>query len=159
RGWLTVLGGEKLSADERGSGRKQLAAWITDPGNPLTARVMVNRIWAGHFGRGIVATPNDFGTRGEAPSHPELLDWLTSRFVDSGYSVKQMHRLIMLTRTYQLASAFNPADAKADARNAYLWHFDRRRLEAEEIRDSMLSASGQLDPTPGGPHPFPPMQQ
>jgi hypothetical protein len=159
RGFLTVLGGEKLPAGEKGSGRRELAGWITDPQNPLTARVMANRIWEGHFGKGIVATPNDFGVRGEAPTHPELLDWLTSRFAESGYSVKAMHRLIMLSRAYQLASADNPADFKKDPKNAFLWKFDRRRLEAEEIRDSLLAVSGQLDPTPGGAHPFPPMHQ
>ena len=124
--------------------------WITDPKNPLTARVMVNRIWEGHFGKGIVATPNDFGVRGEAPTHPELLDWLASRFAESGYSVKAMHRLIMLSRAYQLAAGDNAADFKKDPKNSYLWKFDRRRLEAEEIRDSLLAVSGQLDPTPGG---------
>jgi Protein of unknown function (DUF1553)/Protein of unknown function (DUF1549) len=159
RGFLTVLGGQKLPEGEKGSGRKQLAEWITDRGNPLTARVMVNRIWEGHFGKGIVATPNDFGVRGEPPTHPELLDWLTSRFVESGYSVKAMHRLMMLTRAYQLASADNDADFKKDPKNACLWRFDRRRLEAEEIRDSLLAVSGQLDPTPGGAHPFPPVHQ
>src|SRR5581483_2052344 len=137
RGFLTVLGGQKLSDSEKGSGRKQLAEWITDSKNPLTARVLVNRIWEGHFGKGIVATPNDFGVRGEAPTHPELLDWLTSRFVESGYSVKAMHRLIMLSRAYQLSSTSNAADYKKDPKNQYLWRFDRRRLEAEEIRDSL----------------------
>jgi hypothetical protein len=157
RGFLTVLGGQKLADEEKGSGRKQLAEWITDPQNPVTARVMVNRIWEGHFGKGIVATPNDFGVRGEAPTHPELLDWLAARFAESGYSVKAMHRMIMLSRAYQLGSSNNDADFKKDPKNSYLWKFDRRRLEAEEIRDSLLAVSGQLDPTPGGAHPFPPM--
>jgi hypothetical protein len=157
RGFLTILGGQKLPEDEKASGRKQLAEWITDPKNPLTARVMVNRIWEGHFGKGIVPTPNDFGVRGEAPTHPELLDWLTSRFAESGYSVKAMQRMIMLSRAYQLSSGYDAADFKKDPRNAYLWKFDRRRLEAEEIRDSLLAVSGQLDPTPGGAHPFPPL--
>ena len=159
RGFLTILGGQKLPEDEKGSGRQELAEWITDPNNPLTARVMVNRIWEWHFGKGIVATPNDFGVRGEAPTHPELLDWLASRFAESGYSVKAMHKLIMLSRAYRLASAGNAADFKQDAKNSFLWKFDRRRLEAEEIRDSLLAVSGQLDLTPGGPHPFPPMHQ
>jgi len=159
RGFLTVLGAQKLADGEKGSGRKQLASWITDPSNPLTARVMVNRIWEWHFGKGIVATPNDFGVRGEAPTHPELLDWLASRFAESGYSVKAMHKLIMLSRAYQLASAGYAADFKKDPKNSYLWKFDRRRLEAEEIRDSLLAVSGQLDPTPGGAHPFPPIHQ
>lgn len=159
RHWLTVLGGDELPKDEKGSGRKELAAWITDPKNPLTARVMTNRIWEWHFGKGLVPTPNDFGVRGEAPTHPELLDWLTTKFAESGYSVKAMHKLMMLTRSYQLGSGNNEADAKLDAKNSYLWRFDRRRLEAEEIRDSLLSVSGQLDPTPGGAHPFPPMHE
>ncbi len=159
RGFLTVLGGQKLPPEEKGSGRRELAGWITDPKNPLTPRVMANRIWLGHFGKGLVATPNDFGVRGEAPSHPELLDWLTSRFVESGYSIKKMHKLIMLTRAYRLSSSHDAADFEKDPKNAYQWKFDRRRLEAEEIRDSMLAVSGQLDPTPGGPHPFPPLYQ
>jgi hypothetical protein len=159
RGWLTVLGGQRLPAEEKGSGRRELADWIADPKNPLTARVMANRIWLGHFGKGLVPTANDFGVRGEAPSHPELLDWLTSRFAESGYSIKKMHKLVMLTRAYQLSSGHNAADFEKDPKNAYLWKFDRRRLEAEEIRDSMLAVSGQLDSTPGGPHPFPPVYQ
>lgn len=159
RKWLTILGGQELPANEKGSGRRQLAAWITDPANPLTARVMANRIWHWHFGKGLVATPNDFGSRGEAPTHPELLDWLTSRFAESGYSVKKMHKLIMLTRAYQMASGHDDASFKADPKNAYLWRFDRRRLEAEEVRDSFLAVSGQLNPVPGGPHPFPPLHQ
>ena len=156
RGFLTVLGGRKLPADARGSGRLELAEWIADPGNPLTARVMANRIWAWHFGRGIVATPDDFGTRGEAPSHPELLDYLASRFVEGGWHVKKLHRLIMLSRTYQTASGFDARNAARDARNAYLWKFNRRRLDAEEVRDSLLAMGGNLDPAPGGEHPFPP---
>ena len=104
RGFLTVLGGQTLPADEKGSGRRELAQWITDPGNPLMARVMVNRIWQQHFGHGIVGSPNDFGARGDRPVNPELLDWLASRFRESGYSVKAMHRLIMKTRAYQMAS-------------------------------------------------------
>jgi hypothetical protein len=159
RGFLTVLGGQKLPEDEKGSGRRQLAEWITGAKNPLTARVMVNRIWQWHFGKGIVATPNDFGIRGEPPTHPELLDWLASRFAESGYSVKKLHRLMLLSRAYQLASGDDAANDKTDPKNAYLWRFDRRRLEAEEIRDAMLAVSGQLDPTPGGAHPFPPMHQ
>jgi hypothetical protein len=159
RGFLTILGGQKLADGEEASGRQQLASWITGPANPFTARVMVNRIWQWHFGKGIVATPNDFGVRGEPPTHPELLDWLTSRFAESGYSVKAMHKLIMLSRAYQLASAGDAADFKKDPKNSYLWKFDRRRLEAEEIRDSLLAVSGQLDPTPGGAHPFPPIHQ
>src|SRR5579883_143033 len=154
RGFLTVLGGERLPAEEKGSGRRELAEWIA--GSPMFARVMVNRIWQFHFGKGIVGTPNDFGARGDAPVNPELLDWLASRFRESGYSVKAMHRLIMKTRAYQLASDDDVADAKIDPKNEYQWRFDRRRLDAEEIRDAMLAAAGDLDREMGGPHPFPP---
>ncbi|MEO7143499.1 MAG: DUF1549 and DUF1553 domain-containing protein, partial [Bryobacteraceae bacterium] len=133
--------------------RLELAKWITDPENPLTARVMVNRIWEGHFGRGIVATPNDFGRMGARPTHPELLDWLADRFVDGGWRVKAMHRMILLSSTYRQSSL--PADATAakekDPDNKYLSHFTRRRLESEEIRDTMLEISGKLNPQAGGP--------
>ena len=156
RGFLTILGGQKVPNEEKGSGRLQLAEWVTDPKNPLTARVMVNRIWLWHFGRGLVATPDDFGTRGEAPTHPELLDYLASRFLESGWSVKKMHRLIMVSRAYQMASGDDAKNALKDSKNAWLWKFNRRRLDAEEIRDSLLAASGNLDPAPGGEPPFPP---
>ena len=156
RGFLTILGGAKLPADEKGSGRRELAEWITSPDNPLFARVMVNRIWQYHFGKGIVGTPSDFGARGDRPVNPELLDFLASRFKESGYSIKAMHKRIMLTRAYQLASDANAGDAQRDAKNEYQWHFDRRRLDAEEIRDAILAVAGDLDRTVGGPHPFPP---
>jgi hypothetical protein len=156
RGFLHILGGQKVPAEYKGSGRDLLADWITDPKNPLTARVMVNRVWLWHFGRGLVNTPNDFGKRGEAPSHPELLDYLTSRFVEDGWSLKKLHREIVLTRAYATASGNNEANAVKDSKNEFYWRFDRRRLSAEELRDSMLDASGQLDPVPGGAHPFPP---
>jgi hypothetical protein len=154
RRFLTVLGGQTLSPNS-GSGRLALAGWVGDPRNPLTARVMVNRIWAGHFGTGLVATPNDFGTRGTAPTHPELLDWLAARFMKDGWSIKGLHRLIVLSETYQRSAAVDEVDRKADPGDSYLWRFPRRRLSAEEIRDAMLSTSGDLDVTPGGPHPFP----
>jgi hypothetical protein len=154
RHFLTILGGQTVPPDENGSGRRELADWITDPKNPLTARVIVNRVWGWHFGRGIVATPDDFGARGEAPTHPELLDWLTTRFVESGWSIKKLNRQIVLSRAYQSASGDNPANELKDSKNAYLWRFPRRRLDAEEIRDSLLFVSGNLDPAPGGEHPF-----
>ena len=154
RGFLTVLGGQTLPPESRGSGRRELADWLTDRANPLTARVMVNRIWQHHFGRGLVKTPNDFGVRGERPTHPELLDWLAQRFVASGWSVKAMHRAMMLSRAYQMASDTTPAAAEKDANNDLLSHFNRRRLRAEELRDSILGIAGTLDPSPGGPHPF-----
>jgi hypothetical protein len=156
RGFLTILGAHKVPAEEKGSGRLQLAEWVTDPKNPLTARVMVTRNWLWHFGRGLVATPDDFGARGEAPTHPELLDYLASRFLEGGWSVKKMHRLIMLSRAYQMASGDDAKNALKDSKNAWLWKFNRRRLDAEEIRDSLLAVSGNLDPAPGGEPPFPP---
>ncbi|HEV2688889.1 MAG TPA: PSD1 and planctomycete cytochrome C domain-containing protein [Bryobacteraceae bacterium] len=159
RGFLTILGGQKLPPDEKGSGRLELADWIADPKNPLTARVIVNRVWAWHFGRGIVATPDDFGARGEPPSHPELLDYLTSRFIESGWSIKKLHKLIVLTRAYQMASGDNPKNAAIDSKNAYLWKFNRRRLDAEELRDSILAISGNLDLAPAAEPPFPPEMQ
>jgi hypothetical protein len=103
-----------------------------------------------------VNTPNDFGKRGEAPTHPELLDYLTSRFIESGWKLKELHKQIVLTRAYATASGDNAANALKDSKNEYYWRFDRKRLSAEELRDSMLQISGQLDPTPDGPHAFPP---
>ena len=157
RGFLKVLGGATLNPEEAAtaSGRLQLAKWIADPANPLTARVMVNRIWQQHFGKGIVQTPNDFGTRGKKPTHPELLDWLANRFIESGWSVKAMHKLVMLSRAYRMGAQDNAAYALADPNNDLLWKFDQRRLSAEEIRDSLLTVSGLLDRTPAGQHPFP----
>lgn len=159
RGFPQVLGGQQLPATEKGSGRLELAQWLTDPSNPLVARVMVNRIWQHHFGRGIVPTPSDFGSRGSPPTHPELLDWLAVQFVKGGWSIKAMHRAIMLSETYQLADLNDAAAARVDPSNELRWRFERRRLEAEEIRDAMLAISGELDTTPAGPHPFPPQSQ
>ncbi|HET6408686.1 MAG TPA: DUF1553 domain-containing protein [Chthoniobacteraceae bacterium] len=156
RGFLTVLGGQAVPAEEKGSGRRQLADWVSDADNPLTARVMVNRIWEHHFGRGIVKTPNDFGTRGEKPTHPELLDWLAQRFVDSGWSIKSMHRLLMNSRAYQMSSDDQPEFSEKDVNNDLFWRFNRRRLTAEEFRDSLLALAGTLDIKPGERHPFPP---
>jgi hypothetical protein len=158
RGFLQVLGGQKLNQQSDASGRRELAEWITDPANPLTARVMVNRLWQHHFGRGLVATPNDFGMRGQAPSHPELLDELAQRFIQSGWSIKAMHRLLLLSRTWQLSSLTSEAENEsADPNNTLWWHAERRRLDAESIRDAMLFVSGDLDATPGASHPFPPV--
>jgi hypothetical protein len=152
---LTVLGGRALPADAKGSGRLELADWLTDPDNPLTARVMVNRIWQHHFGRGLVPTPSDFGKQGRPPSHPELLDYLARQFVASGWSVKATHRLLMLSQTYQMASRDDERNAKLDPDNELHWRFDRSRLDAESIRDALLAVSGTLDRSVGGPHPFP----
>ncbi len=156
RGFLTVLGGQPLPPDEKGSGRRELAQWIADKGNPLTARVIVNRIWQQHFGRGLVATPNDFGQRGQAPTHPELLDFLAKQFVESGWSIKSLHRLILLSHTWQESSA---GDMAHDPTNALWSRAERRRLDAEAIRDTMLFVGGDLDLTPGGEHPFPPVAE
>lgn len=153
----TVFGGQPVSGSE--SGRLELAAWLADPKHPLTARVMVNRIWQGHFGAGLVKTPNNFGTRGEPPTHPELLDYLARRFVEGKWSIKAMHRQIMLTDAYQRSAANDAGHAEADPDNSLLWRFSRRRLSAEEIRDSLLAVSGELDRVPGGAHPFPPEDQ
>ena len=131
--------------------RQQLADWIADPHHPLTARVMVNRIWQGHFGIGLVETSNDFGHSGTRPTHPELLDWLASEFIDCGFSVKHMHRLIVLSDTYRQSSSIRPKAADRDADVRLLWRYPSRRLEAEAIRDSMLYVSGQLNLEMGGP--------
>ena len=155
RGFLQVLGGQKLSASAKGSGRLQLADWLTHPDNPLTARVMVNRIWHYHFGRGLVPTPSDFGVRGTAPTHPALLDYLAGQFMKNGWSVKQMHRVIMTSRTYRLANDDHAANLAVDPGNHFLWRANRRRLDAEQLRDALLVFSGELDRTPGGRHPFP----
>ena len=144
----------------KSSGRRlALANWLSSPENPLTARVMVNRIWQYHFGRGIVRTANDFGSMGEAPTHPELLDWLASEFIAQGWSMKAMHRLILLSNTYQMSSQGNAAALAADPDNNLFWRFDMRRLEAEEVRDSMIAVNGSLNPAMGGPHVFPPMPE
>ena len=156
RGYLQVLGGYALAKEEKGSGRLELAQWLTDAKNPLTPRVMVNRIWQRHFGRGIVQTPNDFGARGKAPTHPELLDYLAARFVESGWSVKTVHKLIMLSHAYRMSSADNSRYAQIDPNNDWLWRFSPRRLDAEEVRDAMLAVSGNLDRAMGSAHPFPP---
>jgi hypothetical protein len=176
-----VLGGQALPPDEKGSGRLELAGWIASPGNPLTARVMVNRIWHHHFGRGLVATPNDFGKQGQPPSHPELLDWLALRFIESGWSVKAMHQLVLSSHTYRMASQESgvrgqesgdrghetdpnpksqiPNAAIVDPSDTLLWHFPRRRLDAESIRDTLLAVGGNLDRTRGEAHPFPPQNE
>lgn len=163
RGFLSILGGAKIPDDYKGSGREYLAKWITDTNNPLTARVMVNRIWQYHFGKGIVQTPNDFGSRGTTPTHPELLDWMASKFMTDGWSIKKMHKLIMMSHAYQLSSVTETTGYKKifeknssiDVSNNYLWRFNRRRLQAEELRDSILFVGGELDTTPGKEHPFP----
>ncbi|MBI1325921.1 DUF1553 domain-containing protein [bacterium] len=158
RRWLEVFGGTTV-ANTKGSGRKELADWIASADNPLTARVMGNRIWLHHFGKGIVPTPNDFGTRGTPPTHPDLLDWLASEFLRNGWKIKPLHRLIMLSDAYR-QSADPPAESSVtDPSNSLYSHFERRRLSAEEIRDTILAVSDKLDEEPAGPHPFPPSDQ
>ncbi len=153
RRWLEVFGGEPVSADA-GSGRRELAEWIL--AEPLAARVIVNRVWQWHFGRGLVATANDFGSRGDAPSHPELLDWLAARFIAEGFRLKPLHRLIMQTEAYRRSSRADAALVRADPENRWLARFSRRRLTAEEIRDALLVVSDSLDGSVGEAHPFPP---
>jgi hypothetical protein len=144
------------SETARSSGRRTvLANWLASADNPLTARVWVNRVWQYHFGRGIVPTPNDFGKLGEKPSHPALLDWLASDLVANGWTLKRLHRLIMLSSVYQLAADADAANLKADPANALRWRFDMRRLTAEEVRDSILAATGGLDRTQFGPSVYP----
>jgi len=152
RHWLTVFGGD-LVPPGAGSGRRELAEWIVR--NPLSSRVIVNRVWQGHFGKGLVGTPNDFGSRGQRPTHAELLDWLCAQFEKEGRHLKALHRLIMTSAAYQRASAAGETSMQADPENRLLAHFNRRRLSAEELRDSLLVAGGNLDPTPGEAHPFP----
>ena len=135
--------------------RTALANLLTDPQNPLTARVMVNRVWHHHFGRGIVGTPSDFGMKGERPTHPQLLDWLTTEFTRSGWSLKALHRLVMNSSTYQQSSAYREAAAKADSENKLLWRYPRQRLEGEVIRDAALAVAGRLNTKMGGPSIFP----
>jgi hypothetical protein len=138
--------------------RSRLAQWITAPENPLTARVIVNRIWQSHFGRGIVGTPSDFGAQGERPTHPEMLDWLARELARNNWSLKAIHRLIVLSATYRQSSI---ADSNTDNRqsldpdNRLLWHYPRRRLDAESLRDALLAVSGQLNPAEGGSSVYP----
>ena len=160
RGFLSLVSAEPARfADRRelggvyvkSSGRLELANWLVDPGNPLTARVMVNRIWHHLFGAGLVGSVDNLGRRGESPSHPALLDYLAARFMERDWSIKRLIREIVLTKTYQQASHHNPAAHEVDPENRLLWRANRRRLEAEAFRDSLLSVSGRLDRTRGGP--------
>jgi mono/diheme cytochrome c family protein len=159
RGFPQVVGGSAIPESVKGSGRVELANWIASQENPLTARVMVNRIWQGHFGRGLVPTPNDFGNRGLPPSDQALLDYLAWKFVDSGWSVKALHREILLSHAYRLSSAGSKANEDIDPENAYAWRHSPSRLDAEEIRDSLLADGQLLDRSPAGMHPFPPQHE
>ncbi len=152
---LSVLVADDVSelAADVTNPRTHLAEWLTSPKHPLTARVIVNRLWQQHFGVGLVKTANDFGVNGERPSHPELLDWLATTLVDNGWRLKPIHRLIVLSSTYQQSShaPSNVPQKVTDPENRLLWHFPRRRLSAEEVRDAMLSVSGRINTKAGGP--------
>jgi hypothetical protein len=163
-GYLSILdpGPARIDppADVNSTGRRAaLANWLASAENPLTARVMVNRIWHYHVGRGLVGTPSDFGVMGERPANPALLDYLASTFVESGWSIKKMHRLILLSNTYQQSARFNPEAAKVDPEDRLLWRYNRHRLEGEAIRDSILEVSGRLNLKMGGPGVFPPLPE
>ncbi len=134
-----------------GERRAALARWLTDAQHSLTWRSIVNRLWQYHFGRGLVETPNDFGHMGALPTHPELLDWLAVEFRDGGQSFKKLHKLILTSATYRQSSAGNSVSEKVDGDNRFLWRMNRRKLEAEAVRDSVLFVSGQLDLSMGGP--------
>ncbi|HBV61409.1 MAG TPA: hypothetical protein DEF45_00155 [Rhodopirellula sp.] len=156
RQFLSVLAGPHRQPFQQGSGRLELANAIIDPANPLTARVIVNRVWMHHFGKGLVSTPSDFGTRAAPPSHPDLLDWLATDFVNNGWRIKSLHRRILLSQAYR-QSSFGPKETKqwqlaqqTNPDNKLLWKFNSQRLEFEELRDSILLATGQLDTSRGG---------
>ena len=151
RRFLQVLAGENSPAYQEGSGRKQLADDITSDDNPLTPRVIANRIWQYHFGRGIVNTPSNFGILGDPPTHPELLDYLARTLVDNNWSIKHLHREIMLSATYQLSTDTNDVNAEIDADNLYVWRMKQRRLDIEAWRDGLLDVSGRLDKSLEGP--------
>jgi Protein of unknown function (DUF1553)/Protein of unknown function (DUF1549)/Planctomycete cytochrome C len=147
----TFFAGDAQAPIASGSGRRELANWVASRDNPLTARVIVNRVWQGHFGAGLVRTPNNFGMLSEPPSHPALLDYLAARFIEDGWSLKKLHRRIMLSSVYQQSSVAAREQVARDPENRWLGRFAARRLEAEAIRDAMLFATGRLDPALGGP--------
>jgi hypothetical protein len=149
--FLTILSDGEPKRFTKGSGRLELAEAIVDPKNPLTARVIVNRVWQQHFGKGLVRTPSNFGKQGDQPSHPALLDYLAARFVAEGWSLKKLHREIMLSSVYALSAETSDKNYASDPDNRLLWHANRRRLDAESLRDSILFVSGKLDLRAGGP--------
>ncbi len=162
----SLAGGEAKPANVtppakgRTTGRRTaLANWIASAANPMTARVMVNRMWQHHFGRGIVGTPSDFGRNGDRPTHPELLDWLANKFTDGGWSLKKMHRLMLLSSTYQQSTQTDALNVKADPTNRLLWRMNRIRLEGESLRDSILTVSGRLNSSGGGPGVYPKLSE
>ena len=151
KAFLAILEGvEQEPVQTNGSGRLELAEWMTESDHPLTARVMVNRIWQGHFGEGLVRTPSNFGRMGERPTHPKLLDYLSRRFVEDGWSIKALHKRIMLSAAYQMSSETSASQAEYDPENRLISRFSRRRLAVEEIRDGLLLIGGALDVTMGG---------
>ena len=150
RQFLEILAGTRRQPFTNGSGRLELARAIASPTNPLTARVWVNRVWSHHFGAPLVGTPSDFGVRADPPSHPELLDYLAARFMDSGWSTKNLHRALLLSRAYQQSCETTPEGQRRDPANQWLWRMNRRRLDFESMRDTLLAVSGALDLTPGG---------
>jgi hypothetical protein len=145
-----VLAGESQKAPETGSGRLELARWLASPEHPLTPRVMVNRVWQWHFGEGLMRTPNNWGKMGDTPSNPELLDYLAKRFVENGWSVKALHRIILLSSTYQMSAEVSKEAKELDPANRLNSRFNRLRMSVEEVRDSMLALAGNMDPTIGG---------
>jgi hypothetical protein len=151
RRFLEILAGPQSKPFQKGSGRLELAQAITGRDNPLTARVLVNRVWLHHFGAGLVRTPSDFGLRSEPPSHPELLDHLATTFMNDGWSIKKLHRRLMLSRVYQQKSEDRPECQAVDPDNRLLWKMNRRRLDFEAMRDALLAVSDRLDRTVGGP--------
>lgn len=154
RQFINVISKTKPDLDQKQSGREELANWITAPEHPLTARVIVNRLWYHHFGQGLVKTVDNLGVLGAAPSHPELLDYLANQLIAENWSLKAIHRQMMLNRVYRLDSNDLSENTQRDPGNVYLWKFSRKRLDAESLRDAMLFVSGELDREPGGPHPF-----
>jgi hypothetical protein len=148
---MSFLAGPQQKPFQHGSGRLELARAIVERGNPLTARVLVNRVWLHHFGTGLVRTPSDFGLRSDPPSHPLLLDYLASTFMDEGWSLKKLHRRILLSAVYQQQSLDRPECRRVDPENALLWRMNRQRLDFESTRDALLAVSDRLDRTIGGP--------
>ena len=156
RQFINVISKSKPEIDKTESGREELAEWLTDPTHPLTSRVIVNRLWYHHFGHGLVKTVDNFGVLGDTPSHPLLLDYLAGQLIDQQWSLKALHRQIMLSRVYRLDSHDITENSNRDPDNVFLWKYTRRRLDAESIRDALLFVSGELDCEQGGPHPFVP---
>jgi hypothetical protein len=150
RRFLRIVAGKDREHFNQGSGREQLAKAVVDPTNPLTARVFVNRVWQHHLGEGLVRSPDNFGVLGQEPTHPELLDWLSATFVESGWSTKALHRLILTSATYRGSSAFDETSFSSDGDNRSLWRMTPRRMDAETWRDSLLAVTGELDLQIGG---------